>query len=56
MDILLDLDICKNLPCDETFEISEYDNEQISKRVDFDNIHSSVIVNIGLGVIYSFYY
>lgn len=56
MEILLDLDICKSLPCDETFEISEYDNEQISKRVDFDNIHSSEIVNIGLGVIYSFYY
>ena len=49
MEILLDLDICKNLPCDETFEISEYDNEQISKRVDFDNIHSSEIVNIGPG-------
>lgn len=56
MEILLDLDICKNLPCDETFEISEYDNEQISKRVDFDNIHSSEIVNIGLGADLLVYY
>lgn len=49
MEILLDLDLCEGLSCDETLEISEYDNEQISKRVDFDNIHTTVFVNIGPG-------
>lgn len=49
MEILLDLDICKNLPCEDTLEISIDDKEEIKKRLDLENIYDTQIVNIGPG-------
>lgn len=49
MEILLDLDICKNLPCKETLEVSDNDRKSIEKRVGLYNICNTKYVNIGPG-------
>lgn len=49
MEILLDLDICKNLPCKETWEVSDNDRKSIEKKVGLYNICNAKYVNIGPG-------
>ena len=49
MEILLNLDICKGLPCDEILELSESDKERIKKTVDLDHVTEMDYVNIGPG-------
>lgn len=49
MEILLDLDVCKGLPCDDTLEISDNDKEEIRKRLNLTNICDTKFVNIGPG-------
>ena len=49
MEILLDLDICKNLPCKETWEVSDNDRKSIEKKVGLNNICNAKYVNIGPG-------
>lgn len=49
MEILLDIDICENLTCEDTLEISTDDKEEIKKRLDIENICDTQFVNIGPG-------
>lgn len=49
MEILLDLDFCKELPCNDTLEISESDRENIKKKIGIDNVQNVDLVNIGPG-------
>jgi len=49
MEILLDLDVCKGLPCNDTLEISESDRESIKKKVGINDVQDVDFVNIGPG-------
>lgn len=49
MEVLLDLSICEDLHDEDTLEISIGDKEAIKKRVGFDDICDTQLVNIGPG-------
>lgn len=49
MEVLLDLSICEDLHDEDTLEISIGDKEAIKKRVGFDDICDTKLVNIGPG-------
>lgn len=49
MEILLDLSICENLPCEESLEISVDEKEEIKKRSGLEDISDTRFVNIGPG-------
>lgn len=50
MEILLDIDICEGLLCDETWDVvSDDDRNELAKRTELDVIHDAQYVNIGPG-------
>ena len=49
MEILLDLDICEGLPCDENWEVSDNDRKSIEGRAELNGICEAKYVNIGPG-------
>ena len=49
MEILLNLDICEGLPCDETWEVSDNDRKSIEGRAELNGICEAKYVNIGPG-------
>ena len=49
MELLLELDVCKGLSCNEILELSESDKKRIKKTVDLDHVTEMDFVNIGPG-------
>ena len=49
MEILLDLDICEGLPCDENWEVSDNDRKSIEGRAELNGVCEAKYVNIGPG-------
>lgn len=49
MEILLDLDICKGLPCNEILKVTESDKERIKEKLDLGHVTKMDFVNIGPG-------
>lgn len=49
MEILLSLNICDGLPCDETLEVSAEDKIELEKRAELEGVCEAKCVNIGPG-------
>ena len=49
MELLLDLDFCEGLPCNEMLELSESDKEEIKTKSGFSSVTDIDLVNIGPG-------
>lgn len=50
MEILLNLDVCEDLACAETYNISDSDKERIKEKLGIDNIEKVEFVDIGPGI------